>query len=38
VGVPGATFCHKNLFIAVFSSRAAAEAAIEKWGLASRPA
>ena len=36
VGVPGAKFCHKNCFIAVFASRDAALAAIEKWGLATR--
>jgi uncharacterized UPF0160 family protein len=36
VGVPDARFCHKNLFIAVFGSRASALAAIERWGLASR--
>jgi uncharacterized UPF0160 family protein len=33
VGVPGAKFCHKNLFIAVFESRASALSAIVKWGL-----
>lgn len=33
VGVPGARFCHKNLFIAVFSSLETAEAAIRKWEL-----
>jgi uncharacterized UPF0160 family protein len=36
VGVPGAKFCHKNRFIAVFASRASALEAIDKWGLASR--
>lgn len=36
IGVEGARFCHKNRFIAVFATRAAAEAAIDKWGLASR--
>lgn len=34
VGVPGAKFCHKNLFIAVFETEEAARKAIEKWGLA----
>jgi uncharacterized UPF0160 family protein len=38
VGVPGAKFCHKNRFIAVFASREAALAAIDKWGLATRDA
>jgi uncharacterized UPF0160 family protein len=33
VGVPGARFCHKNRFLAVFESEAAARAAIERWGL-----
>jgi uncharacterized UPF0160 family protein len=33
VGVPGARFCHKNRFLAVFDSEAAARAAIERWGL-----
>lgn len=33
VGVEGARFCHKNLFIAVFATRAAAVAAIETWQL-----
>ena len=33
VGVAGAKFCHKNLFIAVFDSRESALAAIEKWSL-----
>ncbi len=36
VGVPGAKFCHKNRFIAVFASRDAALQAIAKWGLATR--
>lgn len=36
VGVLGAKFCHKNRFIAVFASRDAALAAIDKWGLATR--
>jgi uncharacterized UPF0160 family protein len=36
VGVPGAKFCHKNRFIAVFASRDAALGAIAKWGLATR--
>lgn len=36
VGVAGARFCHKNLFIAVFDSRAAALDAIAKWGLSAR--
>jgi uncharacterized UPF0160 family protein len=34
VGVPGAKFCHKNRFIAVFANEAAAQAAIAQWGLA----
>jgi uncharacterized UPF0160 family protein len=38
IGVPGAKFCHKNLFIAVFESRESALQAIDKWGLAQRPA
>jgi len=33
VGVAGARFCHKNRFIAVFNSVAAAEQAIECWNL-----
>lgn len=33
VGVPGAKFCHKNRFLAVFENEAAARAAIERWGL-----
>jgi uncharacterized UPF0160 family protein len=33
VGVEGAKFCHKNRFIAVFASAAAARAAITEWGL-----
>ena len=33
VGVEGAKFCHKNRFIAVFASEAAARAAITEWGL-----
>jgi uncharacterized UPF0160 family protein len=37
VGVPGAKFCHKNRFIAVFATRESAELAIAKWGLAARP-
>jgi uncharacterized UPF0160 family protein len=36
VGVQGAKFCHKNLFIAVFDSRESAMAAIEKWRLDGR--
>jgi uncharacterized UPF0160 family protein len=32
-GVPGSLFCHKNLFIAVFSDRDAAITALEKHGL-----
>jgi uncharacterized UPF0160 family protein len=36
VGVPGAKFCHKNRFIAVFASRNDALLAIERWGLATR--
>ena len=37
VGVPGARFCHKNRFIAVFESETSALQAIERWSLASRP-
>lgn len=33
VGVPGARFCHKNRFIAVFSSRDGALEALRAWGL-----
>jgi uncharacterized UPF0160 family protein len=36
VGVAGAKFCHKNLFIAVFDTRAAALEAIAKWSLHKR--
>jgi uncharacterized UPF0160 family protein len=35
-GIPGAKFCHKNLFIAVFDSRAGAEAALRTTGRWSR--
>jgi len=38
IGVAGAKFCHKNRFIAVFASEAAARAAISKWGLDRPPA
>jgi uncharacterized UPF0160 family protein len=38
VGVPGCLFCHKNLFIAVFATRAGAQEAIQKWGLSAWPA
>lgn len=31
VGVPGARFCHKNRFIAVFETREAAVAALTRW-------
>jgi len=37
VGVTGARFCHKNRFLAVFTSEAAARAAIDRWGLSRRP-
>lgn len=37
IGVKGAKFCHKNLFIAVFDSRESALSAIEKWNLARLP-
>lgn len=37
VGVPGATFCHKNRFVAVFASEAAARAAIARWRLDQLP-
>lgn len=33
VGVPGAAFCHKNGFVAVFANEAAARAAIARWRL-----
>lgn len=33
VGVPGARFCHKNRFIAVFEEQSDIETAIERWGL-----
>jgi uncharacterized UPF0160 family protein len=33
IGVEGARFCHKNRFIAVFETRQAALAAMERWGL-----
>jgi len=33
VGVPGAKFCHKNGFVAVFASEAAARGAIARWHL-----
>jgi uncharacterized UPF0160 family protein len=33
VGVAGSKFCHKNRFLAVFASEAAARAAIHRWGL-----
>lgn len=33
VGVPGAIFCHKNRFIAVFDSREHALQAMDKWDL-----
>ena len=36
VGVEGAKFCHKNLFIAVFESRASALSAIDRWSLSRR--
>jgi uncharacterized UPF0160 family protein len=32
-GVPGSKFCHKNRFIAVFQTRAAAFDALDRWGL-----
>jgi uncharacterized UPF0160 family protein len=34
IGLPGARFCHKNRFIAVFTTRDAALAALRKFGLA----
>jgi len=37
-GVPGSKFCHKNRFIAVFATREAAVATLERWGLMRRPA
>jgi uncharacterized UPF0160 family protein len=37
VGVPGASFCHKNRFIAVFKTRQGALDALEKWDLMRRP-
>jgi uncharacterized UPF0160 family protein len=36
VGVPGAVFCHKNRFIAVFETRDGAVAALTRWGLMTR--
>jgi uncharacterized UPF0160 family protein len=36
VGVPGAKFCHKNRFVAVFATEGAARAAIARWGLDQR--
>lgn len=36
VGVPGAVFCHKNRFIAVFETRESALESLEKWGLMRR--
>jgi len=36
-GVEGSLFCHKNLFIAVFATREAAVAVLERWGLMRRP-
>lgn len=35
-GVPGAIFCHKNRFIAVFESREVAFATLSRWGLTHR--
>ncbi|MCA9573916.1 MAG: MYG1 family protein [Polyangiales bacterium] len=35
-GVPGAIFCHKNRFIAVFASREVAFATLSRWGLTHR--
>ncbi|HMV69476.1 MAG TPA: MYG1 family protein, partial [Myxococcota bacterium] len=32
-GIPGSVFCHKNRFVAVFRTREAALAAIERFGL-----
>ncbi|MCA9528988.1 MAG: MYG1 family protein [Myxococcales bacterium] len=37
VGVPGARFCHKNRFLAVFDTLDHAVAALERWGLSHRP-
>ena len=37
IGVPGAIFCHKNRFIAVFRDREAAFSALTRWGLTHRP-
>jgi uncharacterized UPF0160 family protein len=37
VGVPGAMFCHKNGFVAVFATEAAALAAIARWRLDQLP-
>ncbi len=33
IGVPGARFCHKNRFIAVFDTREGALDALKRWGL-----
>jgi uncharacterized UPF0160 family protein len=38
VGVPGAKFCHKNRFVAVFATEAAAREAIARWNLDQRSA
>lgn len=35
-GIPGARFCHKNRFIAVFESREVAWATLSRWGLTHR--
>ncbi|HKO89784.1 MAG TPA: MYG1 family protein, partial [Polyangiaceae bacterium] len=37
VGVPGASFCHRNRFIAGFESESAARAAIARWRLDQEP-
>ena len=37
VGVPGAQFCHKSRFVAVFATEASARAAIARWRLDQLP-
>ncbi|MDP6932481.1 MAG: MYG1 family protein [Myxococcota bacterium] len=37
IGVEGAMFCHKNLFLSVFDNREALVEALESWGLMRRP-
>jgi len=37
IGVPGAKFCHRNRFIAVFETESAARAALARWRLDQAP-